>query len=795
MIMSTENGSVKRKRSFTLEDARLIQSVSDTIFSILTLLDDPSAVFCKTIDCLLISIGSPFVMKITDVDGMPGVFFTGPESTTEFSDQVVPFLDALDIGLVRSEMQGETEAQRLAAQIEGYWILDQITRAVAKIFGHQENLAEKDSVVRKLRRGFASMANQDRGKNRQREYGGEETDELESLLRVLDRRLAKDYSDLVKVRSPSGSQDISCPRLFFFRRHIDERERLQVQMHLLPSQKALFSYCWHSAMMPNLIATKPEYAAPINIHEAAKVVTRGLTDVPWEDLDSAFRTGATSWIRWPWDVPGYDGASHQATEILRDFLAIAGVEARPFGDDVQRHRSHGRAVLAVPLHVGGFPWLVMIVAFLRDEGIGKRRSISGSLYRDGLGSLSTRIGEFAVNAYDERIKEIVLNYSQSEVRSRAVLNTDLSATTAVFPFQICHVLQEDAPGEPSDDVFTATISGDAVSIRLDQNPLLAESVGVAHNTLSADHIHGLLTTAESARSERLQRRVANYEAIGHVLNNIARTSGWEDAGTKLFRAHKQVADQTIPEPLREALDETARCFAMLGLIRGLGETVRLAAAESGSFHWEKFQDWVDPDAVKLWSQGASSALCSAYASSIFEIVKSFCYGAGWQSCSVEAPQMTSCDHQLLHWSSGDALAPMPIESLYFPPFRRGSPAGYAVLYALAEPIINGIDALNAGASQFGLSKPLQMRVSVISDGGGRAIEVTVRNLSLSDINRPVSGLESIRNLLRGSGFISFRPHQANKLPEGNFEISLPVVFNPQRILRNIQRDADGALVP
>src|SRR4051794_401745 len=108
---------------------------------------------------------------------------------------------------------------------------------------------------------------------------------------------------------------------------------------------------------------------------------------------------------------------------------------------------------------------------------------------------------------------------------------------------------------------------------------------------------------------------------------------------------------------------------------------------------------------------------------------------------------------------GRRADPFDIHSLHFPPFRKGKDGNFAVVFCLAEPIINAIRALNALPTAFpGRDDPDSLHIVVSTDlEDAGAVVVTITNLSSRPLPETLSGLESTKNMMRDMGIGCFVP--------------------------------------
>jgi hypothetical protein len=227
--------------------------------------------------------------------------------------------------------------------------------------------------------------------------------------------------------------------------------------------------------------------------------------------------------------------------------------------------------------------------------------------------------------------------------------------------------------------------------------------------------------------------------------------------------------------MEAGIESTARTLATFGMVRGLGEFVRIESA-AGRKDWRKFASWIDDDALERWRANDVAFIAEEYAASTFAVAQSVCFGMGWETLTVD------CSDQGIHLSFDEkALEPLKRDRLFFPPFKRGSDVVFAFFFALAEPLTNAIRGLFE--HQLDLPPGSGVKISVRTDLTGNRVSVEIGNLSTATVNQTLSGLENTKSMLSSLGFIRIHPPKARALGEGGlFEIGVTVDFEPMRLV-------------
>jgi hypothetical protein len=136
------------------------------------------------------------------------------------------------------------------------------------------------------------------------------------------------------------------------------------------------------------------------------------------------------------------------------------------------------------------------------------------------------------------------------------------------------------------------------------------------------------------------------------------------------------------------------------------------------------------------------------------------------------------------WSGADPTT-FSIGELHFPPFKKGSDGGFAIVFCLTEPIVNAIRALGAlPAASPSRKSPDSLKITISQDATDPgAVVVTVTNFSSRPVREKLSGLESTKHMMRDMGIGRFDPTpETRKLANGLYEITTRVRFDPKAII-------------
>ena len=252
--------------------------------------------------------------------------------------------------------------------------------------------------------------------------------------------------------------------------------------------------------------------------DGKRTVEACLTQPGW-DIEDVFERGVSAWIRWPWQQDGRQQPHPLNLACANLFDAIGG----DLYEDGNRH-SMAPQIFAIPVHVGGKPWVTLLFAFLDDE-VDTARLIY-RLYRDQAPILLQRIRSLARDEYLRLVSEFAYDHFRNNGIDGPVSNfTDLSIQVAklhpLFPFQrwIISVAPENMAPRISDDGTAAASSQVAVSLHPEDRLKVQERIQYQHLTASE-----VLETILSARRQATEEINAEREKSTQV--SLIQAGSW-----------------------------------------------------------------------------------------------------------------------------------------------------------------------------------------------------------------------------------------------------------------------------
>jgi hypothetical protein len=557
-----------------------------------------------------------------------------------------------------------------------------------------------------------------------------------------------------------------CSRLFFFHRHAPN-DAFSMRLHPLTSQR--------------------DSPGSRYLDMAAEGIWR---------FDDVVSKGLVSWIRWPWD--GSELGVRTSVRAFKDYLAelIPDREPRPGEETDAMEECKG---LAVPLHVGGFAWLVVLFVFS-----GQERDYGELAYYMCRAVVPTLFDKIAGVARDEYLQLIAERAKASFARrfDAETLNSQMRQIAPFFPYKEWRLSSErtDLP-----------ITAFKETYYLNEKPIPQEKdlIVVDFRTIRPEEVRDKIQNAaremeHEIRQQRDSQQGAD-EGIGHTLKNIVELTNWPTALAQLrnlIRNYERLVAHNRHEEIRRRLYVVSRCMGLFSLVGGLGHFARLAGALDRE-EYGKYNDWLDVDGLRRWTSGNREDeryICDAYVDAVYGIVASLCASLDLG----REPQRFEviCAGASSEWkkkeydgADEDDYGRFDKFSLHIPPFKRGTDAVYSFVFALMEPFVNALRTLEQLRENPTLrSSERVLRVN-ITPRLPEEIVFSIANPSVAKVQGTLSGFEKTRHMLRRIEIAEIDDLQFRTSRPGVYEAVANVHFRPYGLARKIAQQAGGPNAP
>jgi hypothetical protein len=124
-------------------------------------------------------------------------------------------------------------------------------------------------------------------------------------------------------------------------------------------------------------------------------------------------------------------------------------------------------------------------------------------------------------------------------------------------------------------------------------------------------------------------------------------------------------------------------------------------------------------------------------------------------------------------------------TLHVPPFKKGSDAAYSFVFALTEPLVNALRALEAQRKMSELSASERRLRIQISAHLPDEVVFSVINTSSVRVQKTLSGFETTRRMLRRVGIAEIENPRIREIRPGIFEVVSEVHFRPRDLANKI----------
>jgi hypothetical protein len=541
-----------------------------------------------------------------------------------------------------------------------------------------------------------------------------------------------------------------CLRLFFFHR-VAPDEKTRMRLHPLASQR-------RSAAGEFLIKAEKEI---------------------WS-FDDVISRGQVSWIHWPWERPEPKATAGNAFRDYLNHLTRHGTwHVAP---DVNCKRNH--TALAVPMHVGRNAWLVVLFVFADIEE--HRVELAYHIVRAIVPVLFENIASLARDEYLKLIRDDALTSFRSGKFDIGDLNNRFRDLAQVFPYKEWYL--------STDKNQYGVVAFDETNyLHEREKPMADKLFDFEFRPIRRDVVRDRLQdTAREVQYELKSQQDARHgadEGIGHALKNIVDLTNWTEALAllrSLIRNYDRLVARNQQQEILTRLHVASRSLGLFSLVAGLGHFARLAGA-IGRGDYGKFAQWHDAEELRRWNSGDREDLryvCDAFSDTVYRVVASLCsslsvgkeqpylFEVKCASASPHRSVIVSNQNEEANRSQFEKL------NLHVPPFKKGSDAAYSFVFALTEPLINALRALEAQRKLPQLSPSERTLRIHISAHLPDEVVFSVINTSSVRIQKTLSGFETTRRMLRRVGIAEIENPRIREIRSGVFEVVSEVHFRP-----------------
>jgi hypothetical protein len=547
-----------------------------------------------------------------------------------------------------------------------------------------------------------------------------------------------------------------CLRLFFFHR-LAPGEQSHMRLHPLNSQR-------------NSIAGKYLDAAQNEIWTFDEVISRE----------------QVSWIRWPWERTECGASGGWAFRDYLHNLIQHGNEFFANIDDLRRPLT----ALAVPMHVGRIAWLVVLFVFFEEEE--RQVELAYYIVQNIVPVLFENIASLARDEYLKLIRANALTSFRSGKFDVGDLNERFTQLSQIFPYKQWYLSSDSNP--------YGIIAFDEANYlhEREEGPSTGKLFDFEFRPIRPGSVRDRLQdTAHEVQHELKRQQEARHgadEDIGHALKNIVDLTNWTQALSSLRsldRNYNRLVERGDHQKIRTRLQIANRSLGLFSLVAGLGHFARLAGAlERGDYG--KFALWHDPDGLRRWNSRDTDDIlhvCDAFVDTVYCIVSSLCssLSMGKRPYLFEVNCLDTNSVNRLSVSTRPAERHSLFDKyvLHVPPFKKGSDAAYSFVFALTEPLINALRALDELGQMQGLSTSERTLRVNISPHLPEEVVFSVINSSSVRIQKKLSGFETTRRMLRRVGIADISNPRVTRIRSGLYEITAVVHFRPYELANKI----------
>jgi hypothetical protein len=736
-----------------------VMRVANAIYSNFLTERSDQVFFIRSLDFLLIALEEHFAIQATSSDE-DRTFESCNSRGMVRGQNAVRFPGGVELRVLRECRQDETG---------GHGQLDEACSLLTRIARTLEEYAEGRAAELgdRMNKAINTLVKNEAMDERRDVAFGDSTESKRFFDRFFERLdiEIQSASDLCFFPNHVVGPD-RCSRLFFFHRHVSSGDAFSMRLHPLASQRE---------------------------SRGAQYLDRSADGV-WR-FDDVVSKGLVNWIRWPWDDAEH--GTPTTVRAFKDYLdRLTATGEQRSGEAIQG--IGGCKGLAVPLHFGGSPWLVVLVIFSEQEK--DYGELAYYLCRAVVPTLFETIARVARSEYlrliAERTRESFTGHFDAEA-----LNSLMRQMAPLSPYQ--WYLSSEGIELPI-TAFKETFYLNERPTPPGMDPIVFDFRRIRSEEVR-DAIQGAALEAENEiRRQKDSQRGAD-EGIGHTLKNIVDLTNWPTALAKLrnlIRNYERLVADHRHDEIRGRLYEANRCIGQFSLVSGLGHFARLAGALDRE-EYEKFDDWLDADGLGRWTSGDTMderRICSAYVDTIYHVVASLCasldMGREPQKFEVIcASTSVQGENRAYNGSNQDDHGHFDKFLLEIPPFRRGSDAVYSFIFALMEPLVNALRALEQLRDNPALGSSERLLRICITPKLPEEIEFSITNPSASKVQGTLSGFEKTRHMLRRIGIAEIDDLEFRPTRPGVYEAVARVHFKPYGLALRIAQQMGGQNAP
>jgi hypothetical protein len=739
------------KPKLTLDKVeRCVMRTAEAIYShfIAERLDD--VFLLKSLDFILIALERPFAIKATSSDQKHS-FDTCDTTEMLPSARGIDFPGSVELRVYSKQLDLETNRSRILDEASN--LLEMIAYAIK-----QYAAVETPRVGERINSAIITLSKKRESKDPYHIFVKRSPATMKLLDAFFDRLdpLMLAVGDACFFPSKVAGT-ARCLRLFFFHRLAPD-EKTHMRLHALASQR-------RSAAGEYLIKAEKEI---------------------W-NFDDVISRGQVSWIHWPWERSEPDAVAGHA---FRDYLSQLGPrETSHAAPDASCGRNH--TGLAVPMHVGRNTWLVVLFVFADNEE--HRVELAYHIVRAIVPVLFENIASLARDEYLKLIRDDALTSFRSGRFDIGDLNNRFRDLAQVFPYKEWYL--------SSDKNQYGIVAFDETHyLHEREKPMADKLFDFEFRPIRRDVVRDRLQdTAREVQYELKSQQDARHgadEGIGHALKNIVDLTNWTEALAllrSLIRNYDRLVARNQQQEILTRLHVASRSLGLFSLVAGLGHFARLAGA-IGRGEYGKFAQWHDAEELRRWNSGDREDLryvCDAFSDTVYRVVASLCSSL---SVGKERPYLfeVKCigasPHQstvVSNQSEESNRSQFDKLTLHVPPFKKGSDAAYSFVFALTEPLINALRALEAQRKMPGLSASERTLRIHISAHLPDEVVFSVINTSSVRVQKTLSGFETTRRMLRRVGIAEIENPRTREIRSGVFEVVSDVHFKPRDLANKI----------
>lgn len=446
--------------------------------------------------------------------------------------------------------------------------------------------------------------------------------------------------------------------------------------------------------------------------------------------------------------------------------------------------------LAIPMHVGGKAWLVVLFVFAPSEA--NRVELAHYILRSTVPVLFEHIASLVRDEYLNSIRDRARETFGRGKFDTSDLNGQLQGLAQIFPYNKEWYLSSelnDCPIAAFDDVhYLHERSAQPTDER--QLRSLERTIG---REVVRDKLQDTAREVQDLLRRQQEVQQGADEGIGHALKNIVELTSWPHALSNtrsLIRNYRRLIAKDRHSEILERLQIVSRSLGLFSLVAGLGHFARLTGA-IGRRDYGKFVQWHDADELRRWRSGQAEDVryvCDALVGTVCQIVAPLCWSLS--GGGEPHPFEVHCEHaeqKFVHSDGAGELGRIQFDKreLHVPPFKKGSDAAYSFVFALTEPLVNALRALEELRKDHGLSASERVLRVRIEPRLPEEVTFAVINTSAQRVQKNLSGFRTTRRMLHRVGIAELSNPTSDELRPGAYQVTAEVHFRPYDLATKI----------